>query len=554
MRVGTVKTLKKKKYLLNIALAGGVLAACTFVSPIVSNSGNVLAAYAEDGLSFFNDGYIVISGEIKTAAENEPIVMTVVRNNDSDLPLPDDAEVKYIAEGEAGKYGDWKFEFALEDSGNYKAYIGTAALSQNEVIEFTYTNKQRYETAVNCLFDENTDIETAAKNIEDYAVELGLGDVDVNDSKAVAELARGEKQDDAAELADIQYLLKKCNMITELNAGGLTSLKAYNDIFTSENVRYRAYVTDDVLDAMIPDISNKDYNSFEQFDTEAENVAIVSIANNGTNDNVKEMLKQYYAKLGINQSAVTDNMVKSVKAAKVTSVEKLKSFLASYKEPSTSGGGGGGGFSSGKGSGVFVVGSLQPHAVENKNDEKVYLFDDIEQVEWANEAITQLTYRGVINGKAERVFAPNDKITREEFTKIITLAFKMNLVNGDIKFEDVNEDHWAYSYIKTAKIAGVVNGISEMTFGIGSNITREDLCVMTDRMIKIANPEFANIQVLDTKFGDDSSISDYAKESVYRLAAAGIVSGDGTGFNPKGDATRAEAAKIVYLAMKTANE
>ena len=93
-----------------------------------------------------------------------------------------------------------------------------------------------------------------------------------------------------------------------------------------------------------------------------------------------------------------------------------------------------------------------------------------------------------------------------------------------------------------------------MTFGIGSNITREDLCVMTDRMIKIANPEFANIQVLDTKFGDDSSISDYAKESVYRLAAAGIVSGDGTGFNPKGDATRAEAAKIVYLAMKTANE
>ena len=49
-------------------------------------------------------------------------------------------------------------------------------------------------------------------------------------------------------------------------------------------------------------------------------------------------------------------------------------------------------------------------------------------------------------------------------------------------------------------------------------------------------------------FRDAQNVSDYAHESVKTLQNAGIVSGDDTmSFNPHAFATRAEAAKIIYV-------
>ena len=69
-----MKALKKKKYLLNIALVGGVLATCTFVSPIMSNSRNVLAAYAEEG---FYVGADQLDALVAIKSKNEVIAEIV---------------------------------------------------------------------------------------------------------------------------------------------------------------------------------------------------------------------------------------------------------------------------------------------------------------------------------------------------------------------------------------------------------------------------------------------------------------------------------------------
>ena len=51
----------------------------------------------------------------------------------------------------------------------------------------------------------------------------------------------------------------------------------------------------------------------------------------------------------------------------------------------------------------------------------------------------------------------------------------------------------------------------------------------------------------DLTFDDESEFSDYAKAPVSALKNAGIVNGVGDNkFNPKGNATRAEAAVIIY--------
>ncbi len=50
-----------------------------------------------------------------------------------------------------------------------------------------------------------------------------------------------------------------------------------------------------------------------------------------------------------------------------------------------------------------------------------------------------------------------------------------------------------------------------------------------------------------TAFSDNAEISDYAKDPVGIIAAMGIINGTGNNeFSPNQNATRAQAAKIIY--------
>ena len=52
----------------------------------------------------------------------------------------------------------------------------------------------------------------------------------------------------------------------------------------------------------------------------------------------------------------------------------------------------------------------------------------------------------------------------------------------------------------------------------------------------------------ELNFADSSAIDPYASEAVKLLKNSGILSGDNNNmFNPKQNATRAEAAKIIYM-------
>ena len=56
-----------------------------------------------------------------------------------------------------------------------------------------------------------------------------------------------------------------------------------------------------------------------------------------------------------------------------------------------------------------------------------------------------------------------------------------------------------------------------------------------------------NVQYSADLFDDYNNISDYAQDSVTKLQTAGIINGMGDGtFAPKGEVTRAMAAKVIY--------
>ncbi|MDY4212287.1 MAG: S-layer homology domain-containing protein, partial [Eubacteriales bacterium] len=83
-------------------------------------------------------------------------------------------------------------------------------------------------------------------------------------------------------------------------------------------------------------------------------------------------------------------------------------------------------------------------------------------------------------------------------------------------------------------------------FGIGMNITREDMAVMIYRAYRLNVKKIGEYEK-EFAFADDENISDYAKEAVYVLKNMSVINGTDNGnFAPKSLATRAEASKMLY--------
>lgn len=175
-------------------------------------------------------------------------------------------------------------------------------------------------------------------------------------------------------------------------------------------------------------------------------------------------------------------------------------------------------------------------------------FADLDIADWAYEAITSLAERGIVNGRTETIFAPLDKVTREEFVKLLVCA--AGCENNEFTrglFDDVPSGSWYEKYVCIAAESGIVQGIGQNKFGVGENVTRQDMAVMIYRTLNQKNtaPEAAK-----PTFDDIDLIADYARDAVGALSKDGYINGVGDNkFNPKGTATRAETAQMLYNVM-----
>lgn len=76
---------------------------------------------------------------------------------------------------------------------------------------------------------------------------------------------------------------------------------------------------------------------------------------------------------------------------------------------------------------------------------------------------------------------PENSITRAQFTKILVNA--MNLTSGEIQksFPDVKPSHWYYEYVQIASSRGIITGKVDGTFKPNDKITRAQMAVMIYR-------------------------------------------------------------------------
>lgn len=247
-------------------------------------------------------------------------------------------------------------------------------------------------------------------------------------------------------------------------------------------------------------------------------------------NNVSKLMKQNAASLK-NADDIEDMYVQCAKT------------VASQGGTSKPSGGAVGGGAGGGGS------SIRPNTTTNaySQAESTTAFSDIGNVAWAEESIEYLAKKGVISGKGDGKYYPNDLVTREELVKIIVEAFDV-MADGNVDFSDVAKDSWSYGYIAKAYNAGIINGVGENAFSPKSNITRQDMAVIIYRVAK----ERGITGATRSGFDDNADIADYAKDAVGVLYNAGIINGTGNNkYSPLDPVTRAQAAKVVYELLKS---
>ena len=87
-----------------------------------------------------------------------------------------------------------------------------------------------------------------------------------------------------------------------------------------------------------------------------------------------------------------------------------------------------------------------------------------------------------------------------------------------------------------------------------SNITREQFAAIIDRYAVYKGNKVSNTADI-SQFADTEEISDWAFESVSWAVGSGLISGKDNGIlDPKGSATRAEAAAILQRYIENISE
>ncbi|NIK77076.1 hypothetical protein FHS15_002201 [Paenibacillus castaneae] len=179
-------------------------------------------------------------------------------------------------------------------------------------------------------------------------------------------------------------------------------------------------------------------------------------------------------------------------------------------------------------------------------------FNDTKAIVWASDSIDGLAARGIVSGVTKDSFTPSNSVTRAEFIQMLMLTLDLTQVNATSTFSDIKQGEWYYKSVASAQQLGIVSGLTDGSFGVSNKITRQEMAAMTYRAIQKAGITLKDEQGA-AAFNDAQDIASYANEAVTAMHKAGIINGVGNdNFDPKGTATRAQAAVILYqLLMKS---
>ncbi|MBO4896805.1 MAG: S-layer homology domain-containing protein [Clostridia bacterium] len=564
---------------------------CSYLTVGVSAASNKISLSTRFDV---DSSKLYISGTINSEKGNIPVIMTF-SNQDGEVIAADQSVTNYASEGEI-KFSFDPIPFAPETpSGDYKIYVSAAYINEDKTEIYTYIGPdsrfdlvQRINEAV-----KGKDKNGVVNTLSDYRDVVTDGDNSLfslsSNAKSVFAkqfIAKGKYEipEGYAEDEDIELLKESVKKISSsykdalcfgeaVDISNKAGMQAWLDKYAEERGLFedspeteyneadlKAYFDKAISNDGLYDRVSKAAKAAKDFAElkdeilkagvlealqEAKPAVIQEIVENNTDllpvdienfNKLKATQKVEVCKeLTNDKFSNVEDFVKKFDDTVNDIAESGSDSSSGSSKSSSKGGGKGGNYTSTQTAPINTKDAVVSSATSDE-------FADLEDCEWAKEAVGYLASKSVVSGKANGVFDPFTPVTRAEFTKMVVLAFGIPSESYEGNFSDVSESDWFAPYVAAAYKSGVVNGMGDGTFDPNALITRQDMAVLLYRAKGMSPlPEEKDV------YYDSENISDYAKSAVFALYFNGIALGYGDGtFGPLNNATRAEAAQMIY--------
>ncbi len=203
---------------------------------------------------------------------------------------------------------------------------------------------------------------------------------------------------------------------------------------------------------------------------------------------------------------------------------------------------------------VFTTNKLGKFSVKN------YEFSDVKEPKmWYYKHVNTCAALGILSGMGDGSFMPGNTVTRAELCVMIVRSTSDIIsyrIDESIKFDDVKAGKWYYDAIMKCATMGIVFGKTDTEFAPNEPATREQIAALVSRVVRIAGsyggkalPDVNDTSALTSLYPDHADISNYAKKDVLLCNRLSIMVGDSDGFRPKANTTRAECA-VIFRSVK----
>lgn len=143
------------------------------------------------------------------------------------------------------------------------------------------------------------------------------------------------------------------------------------------------------------------------------------------------------------------------------------------------------------------------------------------------DAIINLASRGVLAGIKKDKFMPNTTVTRAMVAAVFMRISRDKFINTSMSAKDIMMKDWYFNSVKWAMTHGIVAGYPDGSFKPMKKVSRQELAVMLEGLLKLYNINMPNI--VDVDYSAYSYLPAWSRDAVIDVVRKGLLELDQDG-------------------------